>query len=690
MFIGTIRTQFTELLKIESNAKDPVINIELKIVHDTVVIATLSDWPASNEQQCASGYDYDTLVFIDQSEKDKKTIYAIAHDQGMYQIKLFIKTPFSEANFLCSYLISCQVSSNADTLGFPVVRSYANGFNLTNWRDPYEPNLHYIAECCSGEMIFQFEANDVSKLVHFITPFKVIDNTFPDVKYHHYSAIQPFQGHWKLHVVFPKYGLWTVCIASKENNDEIVSLMNYEVNVMQIKERRGYLSYPYIETDAVNIQLSEPICTNGDKIIKIGFSSKELIAFHSCISNGKEEFTQYSKVTENNPNIYSMQVIIPKPGNWTVYLFGKQSVNESRSLLMTCFFEVSCCLEKCFFPIVNDVVVEKYHVKHEPILMQSNSTEFKTTLKSSNKLSLQTRFHEGWLSRENKIETSMMVDHLAIVNVINSREYVVKVMFPKTGRWTLIITAISPDFTQQEDVLMVLKLKANIGNNYCNGLFIKPFPAFYSNQFQWHSESDLYDFQVNDQIEILHKFSILSNCTVECNMFQIQDPNVMYENQTILLFSNTGYTLKMLFPTTGEWCVQLLSSDGLALQLYYSVHKAMPNVKFPWMQRSFYERYRLAIVHPTLQFPSSIIYPTVFEMKIQKPNSTELIHEASVNEVIMRGATRLIAISDSNQYLLTVAISKPGTWEIRLFAQICSSAWTHVLSHKMTADDVYY
>ena len=682
--IGIVRTQFKELVKIDSNANEPIVSVELKIPPGKTAVATISNWPTSDER-FSSGYDYSTLVFIHHNDENRATIYAIAHDQGLFQLKLFIRnfSNDSEQHFLCSYLISCHVSSDQN-LGFPCVKSHVNGFNLLSWKDPLQ-TLPHVAECLSGEMNLYFEISDISKLVHFITPGKIINEESAETRLHYYSAIHPFLEFWKLHVVFPGCGLWTICIAYKEFEGNIVPVLSYEVNVLRIKKREGYFSYPWIQRDITMVSCPNPICVNGDKLITIQFTVKKAIKLlQSYLSNDEDDYRHYSNVLNKGENAYELQVVIPDPGHWSVYLMSMPDDTEChKQTLFSCFFDVSSCLKNTFFPIVNHDVVKKYNIEYKSMLVQSETHEFITHLKSnSNKIHIQTRLYRGWTVK-NK-EANIKQDHSALVKIVDSSTYAVKVLFPEPGKWTLIISVISCS-DQTEEWALILNLEAVCGASSDPCVFYKFFPAFYSNQIKWSNDSETYNFEVNDCNEILHAFSASVACALSCEMFQVQEPDTIYTNQTLILNCDTGYTLKALFPATGEWCIRLYCNEELALQLYYLVHEARHDVEYPLMPYFLLKKYQIRILHPTLLFPLKLSSPTTLSFNIQKPFTTALSHEASVSGAVMAGMTQLIPIT-SNQYTFFVNISKSGSWHIRIFATRNWSppnAWKLVFAHSI-------
>ena len=131
----------------------------------------------------------------------------------------------------------------------------------------------------------------------------------------------------------------------------------------------------------------------------------------------------------------------------------------------------------------------------------------------------------GWLSERLKNNCGCIkIDHSATVHAVGSSNmHEVHVIF----------LAVHTD-TEPVEFVFILKLNAACGDNFCEGLFYKTFPAFYCDNIQLLCDSDLYHFVICDCKEITLDIVAPHKSSMHCLMFKANDPTLIYSNQCIV------------------------------------------------------------------------------------------------------------------------------------------------------------
>ena len=684
--IGINRTQFHELIKLTPDVKEPVIKIDLKVPPYTTVIAKMENWPPScmNDKE---GDGHNSMVFVHYKEDGEVDVYAIAPDQGLFHLKLYVQMLSNDPETLCSYLVSCEKCSDHH-LGFPVISAKADQLNVLYWTDSSQRNSH-VAESSTGEITLYFKTSDASELDHFLTPCKIVSDV-TQVRYHHYSAMQKDPVHvdvWRLHVVFPKCGLWTVCIATKK-----ALILTYEVNVINLGERNGQLSYPWIQSNFIYLSNNtKPICITGKEVISILFTLSEPLDLHSVLSDGNSEYNHFSIVKKKaNSDGYELLSIVPSPGEWVLYLLSS-SQDCCNQILLTCYFNVidSLYFQNSFFPIISNAIASDNNIEFESLLMKSMNSQFVTSFTCNANIHFQTQFYKGW-ETPNKDNAIIKHNHCATVTHEGNRSYKVNVVFPEIGRWTLLVNVMSKN-TQNStnEVAFILRFNATSSDTQCRKLFRRFYPAFYDNQIKLNCESDLYVFKFENSNGEICQFSAPNGVNMSCLMFKAEDPDTLYSNQSLIIPFAKGYRVEAVFSSIGEWCMQLYILDQVAMQLFFEVTKAVDNVTYPCVHTSFFSEYNLSISHDRLLLPSKLHgTPANLSFPLRKPHTTDIIHEATLNGTIVKGATQVVPDPiHSGLYEFLLIINDVGKWEIKLFAikkTVLKANWTLVLTHTVS------
>ena len=693
-------------MKIPPHSDDPVIKITLNISLNIQVVGVVNDWPEDSNASATTKRKYDKYIFYDCGIDDKVCLYIIIPDQGLYTLKLYTKD-FCESsfNFCCSYLVSCETDSDR-YLGFPEINTDAAqkyDFQLLYWDDMCNSNCtkSHVAECRSGELILYFKADTATKFIHFITSgrFRSVDS---NSQFHYYTSLtRDFknQSLWKLHVIFPSVGLWTVCISTNSNSNEKSDLlvMSYEVNVISLKGHIGW--YPWIQSNTVKLVQNDPIKATGKEVIVIPFSTNEILEFRSLLINTSAmliEYDQYTIITQSSINNYELRIILPQPGKWIAQVLscpsGEKGVEFNN--LFSCYFDVDECMPNTSFPIFNKDVTTKYEIKLlDGMLLYCNVEHFVTRLKAPGSVHFHAELRYGWSNENERI--SPKHSHCAFTAPEGNDIHRVEVMFPDSGEWNLIISAL---FDQSSSHELVCQMKFTTTLHQSNMLFPRIYPSFYSFHMSILCEYIPYKCTIEDKASF--PLSVAEEITIFPVLFKSDEPDKGYYNQAVIVpqgWSSDVYQLEAVFPDIGEWIIQIFGAHRestkdiqLVLQLFYAVSKATTGLAYPQLRTSFFTKYHMAILKPSLLLPSFLQgTPTQISFKFHKPEFTQVVHEARNNGTLIKGATQLVPIDDPEQYNFLTHLSSTGVWEIQIFAKhglplnSAKSDWELVFTHTL-------
>ena len=700
-----------ELLKIPPHSDDPVIKVTLNISLNSQVVCVLNDCPEDSSASATTKRKYDKYVFYEYGIDGKVCLYIIIPDQGLYTLKLYTKH-FCESsfNFCCSYLVSCETDSNR-YLGFPEINANAAqkyDFQLLYWNDMCNSNCtkSHVAECRSGELILYFKADTATKFIHFITSgrFRSVDS---NSQFHYYTSLtRDFknQSLWKLHVIFPSIGLWTVCISTNSTSNEKSDLlvMSYEVNVISLKGHIGW--YPWIQSNTVKLVRNDPIKETGKEVIKIPFCTNEILEFRSLLINTSAiEYDQYTMITKSSINKYELNIILPQPGKWIAQVLscpsGEKGVEFSN--LFSCYFDVDECMPNTSFAIFNKDVTTEYEIKLlDGILLYCNVEHFVTRLKAPGSAHFHAELRYGW---SNEIErTSPKYSHCAFTAPEGNDIHRVEVMFPDSGEWNLVISALFDQSLSHELVICQMKFTTTIHQS--NMLFPRLYPSFYS--FHMSIPCEYIPYKCNIENKASFPLSVAEQIRIFPVIFKSDEPDKEYYNQAVIVpqgWSSDVYQLEAVFPDIGEWIIQIFGADRestkdiqLVLQLFYAVSKATTGLVYPQLRTSFFTKYHMAILKPSLLLPSFLQgTPNQISFKFHKPEFTQVVHEARNNGTLIKGATQLVPIDDPEQYNFLTHLSSTGVWEIQIFAKhswplnSAKCHWELVFTHTLNITPVH-
>ena len=683
-----------ECITITSSSNQPVVDLALQSAtknHD--IIAKLIEWHPSKASQPDDDSSQPPRCYID-CQRSQIRILAVVPARGIYTLKIFVQNA-SETTHLATYTIFCSVDSDR-YIGYPRVDySIANrfGFKLLYWNKET-----HIAECGTGELEIAFEASMHNKqIINFISPGPS-DKVSSNSQYHFYSFLSQDRSNpntYKLKILFPTEGLWTICVDVGNSllTGDTECLMRYEVNVLQ-KTRGG--SYPWIQSPGVTFLDSKPLHATGGEIFNVPFTIESPLDFHCYLArdmSSAEKLTQFvaCTISEDDPYSHTLKVVFPEAGKWLVQVFGRPlNSSDSHTNQFCLYLEVENCLPQLIFPHIDATASTEFGIKFLDSPVKVTGPSFDVFFESPSLYFLQPCLREGWLDNY----TFSSTHHCHICHDKASNRYRLRTTFPSSGRWTVLLFASLMPETDSECMLKFLyQAKVETSESDCHCFYPVLSPAFF--QLKISTPSLHYNPLVNQDV---FSYNLLSVQELEFKgvVHRPNSPsNALHHCVLLLPSSRQGcfyHHLQAVFPQDGDWMIQLFaravntSNYQPVVRLRVTSTVQVHDRLYPTIETTHFSRFQLKIDESKLPLLSkSSTIPTQFSLVIKQPASVELLHHARDQRGSLHTeATRLVSGERSSRKILLVELWESGDWTIQLFARMCNEKeWIPVLQHKI-------
>ena len=697
MCVGISLNEMMECITI--NDSEPVVDLSLQSAADHDIIAKLTEWVSPKATQPNEDLTRPTSCYIDHQNSQTVRILAVMPSRGIYSLKIFAECA-NKTTHLVTYTIFCAVDSDR-YVGYPRVCGITNrfGFKLHQWN---KGTPSHIAECDTGELEIAFEALNKKQIIHFISPGPS-EQVNSNSRYHFYSFLSQVDSSnsniYKLKVLFPTEGLWTVCMDA-ESPEDAECLMRYEVNVL--KKVHG-VTYPWIQSPGVAFMNSEPLHATGKEIFDVPFTVDGPLDFYCYLTknmSSAEKLTQFVACVAGDGSVsHTLRVIFPEPGKWFVQVFGRprNSAQSSYTNQFCLYLEVDSCLSQLIFPYIDTAVCSKFGIKFLDSSVTVSGDSFDVLFESQSTCFLQPCFKDGWLDNH----TFSSTQHCYIYQEKESNRLRLRTTFPSSGRWTVLLFASSlipgADSEGELKFLYQAKVESIESDAHCAHPVLSP--AFF--RFKINLPIPNYNPQVDQEI-FLYNLSSEQELVFKGVVHRPSSPNNVLHHCVLVIPSSSKqssadlfhYQLQAVFPEVGDWIIQLFATP-VNTGNYQPVFRLRVTSTVPINDRCypvveapcFFSRFQLSMDESMLPLLSkSSTVPTRFSLSIKQPSSVELLHHArDQSGVLHTEATRLVRGEHSRQRILLVELWERGDWTVQLFARMCNEEeWTPVLQHYIT------
>ena len=680
----------------------PVAFLSLKVPQHFLITATLKPWQHVTSYNAEDDdRQYDKNIYFNRRDDGKSIdMYVAIPSPGNFTCQIFIQEFSSlKATFLTSYLISCEAEP-PDNVGFPQVLqklACSINFQLLHWTGHQDDDKikFYVAECTTGRMALAFEANPDVPVTHFISPGTFTTEQLPSMEqcYHFYSSLTQDEkdpSQYKLDVVFPLQGQWTICLMNRDGEGEEFfqePLMLYTVNVTG-DTCNG--TYPWIQSSGVTIHHSGTLSALGNEVFTLTFSVKEAMDFHALLTNSYHtssfhQFTHIEREETKARETYKLMAVFPEPGKWKISVFHR-AINSLESTafnnLFSLLLDVDFCLPNAIFPSVNRVASDALGLRIVDTLpLRYSNSFFKTQLSATLGDTVSFNISLTPLDQERK-ETSSVVHGKYYTSLFPSEEeglYNLEAMLPEPGTWLISLSAkrLQEDSTSNVmQQIFLFKLQVKEATMPTHHMYPKLYPAFYNSSIRIEADHIPYQYTVEDKF--IFYFTRTKKPNFNIVVYQENYPENKLSSQALIYPSKKQgkeYVMEAVFPEKDKWILQLFG-DSLTdydpiIEFLISVEIPVPNFTYPWIHADFFEVYKMDF------YPSgSYLLPSTAKPPLAKlsfsifcPNNIYLIHQArDENEAIIDGVTCLLRTKAPNVLCISADFTSNGNWSLLLYA----------------------
>ena len=282
---------------------------------------------------------------------------------------------------------------------------------------------------------------------------------------------------------------------------------------------------------------------------------------------------------------------------------------------------------------------------------------------------------------------------------ISNHRYALKVIFPKPGKWYVHVFAKheSSEKTTSYFELFDLCLEVDGGMSntifpYLNPSLAKELSITFNTNDPTVFLDDATPFQMQflgpTDLDAIHDIKLLSATQDRVST----DTSTSEQHHTALLCDSSSnshrckYTLKAVFPYAGKWSVCLFSSSvsgadkKLLIRADVDVSNPTPNVAYLKLHAAFKElglsvldehlQYNVACDSPDFRLPFTAPDNLNFEWTMKHVPSGEKLHQQAFVHYT-------IAEQSSSTHRLDLVLSRPGFWQLCLFAKPISIQQSH-------------
>ena len=676
-------------------------------------------------------------TYIGKEDCNEIVVYAAVPGKGVYFLD--IHTQHNGENLMCvSYMINCLTKPTMYT-GFPTVfekPSIAFQFKPLYWNTPQAANL-----CVNdrGKMDFIFQCLPGVQFYHCLISGKHASGqpVNLDLDAHHYCTTITHDptdhSLHKLSVVFPTKGWWTIYLCAVKKSGDVISgytaLLHYPIFAK--KELRRY-SYPHTHSSDVRFEFSEPVSCSGSDVLCVPFFSMKKLELYTCLcyesleAKHETHYTQAQSlegVTAHNEYKYQVQIVFPKPGKWYIRVFSR-AVGESPGAeylsLFNMLVNVDGCIENAVFPIVEQDVVEQCNIcllhEHSLIMLGDGRDMFSLKFQAPHEIKFDQYIE---LQNENGADDlieSVFHRHCTFLHVRDESgtycTYELKAVFPRTGKWNVVLCAGKTSMFQLK---VALRVPVIISNSIELGSQIFPVihPALSEFGIKFSDDIPLYRKNIHSpdfNFDFCSSKSVNYAWSLDDVVNQKQTPNssnVYLENIERREGDNVMQRLRIIFPKPGIWLVKvvarmlftdIVADNTLSLSLHYqpvfdlivdASNASLGHMAFPRIFESFHSKFGLSIKGadvPLLSHAKQL--PATCTIKFYGPPDIMYWHHCKeFSQLQEKKFTRMTSNPDTGLHELCADITKRGQWTIYLYAKFVSDAsnnWTAVLQHSIT------
>lgn len=444
------------------------------------------------------------------------------------------------------------------------------------------------------------------------------------------------------------------------------------------------------------------VCENEGKL-DIVFKAEPNLQFYHCLISGNATGLQvnpeldaqyfYTSITHdpNDPSLHKLSAVFPNRGWWTVYLCASRTRSDVETsgyttLLLHPFF-VKKGLRKCSYPHSHskDVRFEQ----SEPITC-SGTEILVIPFYSTKNLNLFSCISYNDIDgvKERMYTQTQILDGLTPMNEFC---YILKVIFPKPGRWYVQVLAC--DSTQPLDMgylplfNMFIEVDGCLRNvvfpiaideiiKKCNIQFPQNDPIHYTDD----GEPFSFTFQAPNKVSIIHQLQSLTETSYTNPIEAHFERHCTFLNISEADSNFPTYTLKAVFPREGKWNIliftgeNMLSEPQLAIQITLDISRYLSSHVFPKIHPAFYD-FGIQIADENLLYQKSTENPEfIYEVKSPKnihfgwalENVQTQEQEKFSDKVFMQCKD---TESNEQKQSLHLIFSKPGCWLLHVSAK---------------------
>ena len=661
-------------------------------------------------------------------------IYVTVPGKGIFFLDIYTHRD-NHALPCFSYQINC-LTKPAPYKGFPTVYdlpSVAFKFKPLYWNTPNAAN---VCENHEGKMDLVFQCLPGAQFYHCLLPGNKCNQSVDLDAQHYCTAItRDVTDHslYKLNVVFPATGWWTIYLcAAKKTGDQVsgyTALFNFPVLV---RKEMSKCTYPHVHSPDVHFQLDEPISCSGQEILAVPFFSARDLKLHSTLCHEHlEDEVQHQEYTltrtleglnERGEHKYVVQVVFPKPGKWFVRAYANSAEElptEGYLSLFDLFLDVDNCLENAVFPVLDQDVMNKCSINllHPEHLITLNEVNKQTPLLkfiAPTKVAFGHYIEPASYSPATGSTETLFYRHFTYLSAVEKMgtdtRYDLRALFPTTGIWKIVLTAAETSLSNQKVALTVIVNNTNYQPQANVKIFPVLHPALSDFGISFSADKTSYPKHCSSP-EFHFEFQSLNSVNFAWTLQDIQSQKLMPHSCNVFLEKSkeipgdkTLRKLRVVFPKPGIWIIQvaarnvlsdIVSDNTLSLSLHYqqvfdliveASTAAHCHMSFPRIHESFHTPFGLHIDGSDIPLPSRVNQlPTTCKIKFYSPPGVLFWHHCTESSQLQdRKITRMTSNAETGLHELCADITKRGQWTIYLHAKLqddTSKTWTAVLQH---------
>ena len=531
------------------------------------------------------------------------------------------------------------------------------------------------------------------------------------------SYIQQCKGDTCMNAVVPHRGRFSFNIYASDFETESQNKQHYQLCLSyQIWCEVGFesqIGYPLVYDLAAsafdfellhwNLPHKSYVSSNEQGKLEIAFRAQPGLKYYHCLFSGKvkghdNSTSSYAKLYHtmlvhdaNDPTLHALQAVFPSEGWWTIYLCASRPSDiegtTGYTALLNYHVMARGSLPKHAYP----------HLFSEGICFDSpkpitaSGTELLLVPFVCNRL---LDFH-CYLTYEHP--TGMSMEEFTKVDTVKQSpqsagtKYLLKVIFPKPGKWYVHVFARDLSVLNTQSFSGLFDLHIEVDGSMKNAVFPSlnstiseemniRLPTSDPVVFPDDGNPFTFQFLAPRDVSFMHK--------VEPASAQSDGETSPFMNHCTYLLSSTipgnlnTYTLKAVFPSAGKWNVQLFAGGDnaaqydVAVQVVLEVAIPSPGIGFPKLYPAFHHL-GLSIPEESQQY-SMNLDTAEFKLPFYAPENLHFVWSmqfASTNEKLYQQAfVHYPNRKQPNSYALHLSFSKPGDWLVQVFARKTDTA----------------